>query len=327
LQGFEFFKEHIITNSKKLLSERKIKTSNTPMTIKNSFLQKISEINYIDNQLYNWVDIENEYYTELKKCLKKTGDEILCNNDKIKKLNEEFSQIRKWLETYLIENIKIPEEKDDLIFKKLYKILLPELCPVENQIIDRVNDKINDEDIVLFLNFNYTNTEKVYYDYFNNYLTGNRVLNYHIHGEIDNPKNPIIFGYGDEIDKEYLEIENTNNNDLLENVKSMKYLQTPNYRNLLLFLDSYDFEVFVLGHSCGLSDRTLLNTIFEHDNCKRIKIFYHQRKDGTDDFDEKIMNIYRNFKKKQSVRAKVVPKSNCEPLIELTKEFPNASND
>ncbi|RMZ61332.1 hypothetical protein D1632_00110 [Chryseobacterium nematophagum] len=31
-----------------------------------------------------------------------------------------------------------------------------------------------------------------------------------------------------------------------------------------------------MAHSCGNTDRTLLNTIFEHENCVSVKIFYHQ---------------------------------------------------
>ena len=44
------------------------------------------------------------------------------------------------------------------------------------------------------------------------------------------------------------------------------------------------YQVFIMGHSCGNSDRTLLNTLFEHDNCLSIKVFYRQYKDGTDNY-------------------------------------------
>jgi hypothetical protein len=57
------------------------------------------------------------------------------------------------------------------------------------------------------------------------------------------------------------------------------YLQTPNYKRLLDFIDSNKFQVYIMGHSCGLSDRTLLEYYFLNmNNCCSIKVFYHQRK-------------------------------------------------
>lgn len=161
----------------------------------------------------------------------------------------------------------------------------------------------------LFLNFNYTTTEKLYL----NYNTGNQDV-IHIHGELGNSKNPIIFGYGDELGKEYFEIENLNDNSYLENIKSIKYLDTDNYKKTLNFIESDKYQIFVLGHSCGNSDRTLLNTLFEHDNCVSIKVFYHKKDDGTDNYSDVIRNISRNFNSKSSMRNKVVNKMYCEPL-------------
>ena len=36
-----------------------------------------------------------------------------------------------------------------------------------------------------------------------------------------------------------------------------------------------------MGHSCGTSDRTMLNTLFEHRNCVSIKPFYYEKYDGS----------------------------------------------
>ena len=132
--------------------------------------------------------------------------------------------------------------------------------------------------------------------------------------KIQKAKNIIVFGYGDELDEDYLNIEKSGNDSYLENIKSMKYSQIPNYRKLLRFIESYHYNVYIMGHSCGMSDRTLLNTIFENHNCSSIKIFYHQRENGPDDHMEKIMNISRNFKDKPSMRKRLVDKTNCEPL-------------
>ena len=73
-----------------------------------------------------------------------------------------------------------------------------------------------------------------------------------------------------------------------------------------------------MGHSCGLSDRTLLNTIFEHENCRSIKVFYHEWENDEgqkkDNFTEITQNISRHFNDKKEMRAKLVNKSLCEPL-------------
>jgi hypothetical protein len=63
-----------------------------------------------------------------------------------------------------------------------------------------------------------------------------------------------------------------------------------------------------------LSDRTLLNEIFEHENCSKIKIYRHEREDGTDDFREKTFSIGRCFNDKQLFRKRVVPKDDL-PLF------------
>lgn len=130
----------------------------------------------------------------------------------------------------------------------------------------------------LILNFNYTQTaEKLYAK-----NSINEVIN--IHGELNNENNPIIFGYGDELDDDYERIERLQNNDFLENIKSIRYHKTRNYRKLLEFVALGPYQVFIMGHSCGNSDRTLLNTLFEHDNCLSIKVFYRQYEDGTDNY-------------------------------------------
>lgn len=102
---------------------------------------------------------------------------------------------------------------------------------------------------------------------------------------------------------------------ILENVKSIRYLETDSYKKLLEILTSDLYQVCVLGHSCGVSDRTLLNTIFEHDNCDSIKFFYHKIDKDNDNYSDVIRNIYRNFNDKVKMRDRVVNKKYCEPLL------------
>lgn len=174
-------------------------------------------------------------------------------------------------------------------------------------------------DEILFLNFNYTFTEEIYSKHYLFDLYDSKKIiskqTIHIHGTTDkNDRNDIIFGFGDEIDEDYKSIENLNDNVYLENIKSIKYLETDNYKQLLEFLNNGDYQIFIFGHSCGISDRTLLNTLFEHKNCSSIKPFYHKRDDGSDNFSDIVRNISRNFNSKINMRDKVVNKEYCEPL-------------
>lgn len=161
----------------------------------------------------------------------------------------------------------------------------------------------------LILNFNYTNTPQLYS------LDQIRGQEIHIHGELNNPNNPIIFGYGDELDDHYLAIEKLQNNEFLRNIKSMWYLETDNYRQLLEFIESDPYQVFIMGHSCGNSDRTLLNTLFEHPNCFSIKAFYHQKTENNDDYNSVVCNISRNFNNKTAMRTIVVNHTYASPLV------------
>lgn len=168
-------------------------------------------------------------------------------------------------------------------------------------------------DQILFLNFNYTSTADLYLP------KGSEFKVNHIHGELGNDKNPIIFGYGDELDDDYKEISKLNDNDYLKNIKSIRYLETDNYRKLLSFIDSAPFQIYIMGHSCGNSDRTLLNTLFEHEKCVSIKPFYYEKPDGTDNYIEIIQNISRNFNNMQLMRDRVVNKTYCRPLVPQEK--------
>ena len=69
-----------------------------------------------------------------------------------------------------------------------------------------------------------------------------------------------------------------------------------------------------MGHSCGNSDRTLMNTLFEHKNCASIKPFYYQNKDSEDNYLDIVQNISRNFTDMKLMRDRVVNKEFCEPL-------------
>ena len=163
-------------------------------------------------------------------------------------------------------------------------------------------------DRVMLLNFNYTKTADMYMPNDDYHFPIN-----HIHGHLDNPES-VIFGYGDELDNKYQEISSLNNNELLKNIKSIRYLEDVNYRNVLEFVESDPYQIYIMGHSCGTSDRTLLNTLFEHPNCVSIKPFYYQNDEGQDNYIEIVQNISRNFSNAQKMRDRVVNKTFCQPL-------------
>lgn len=174
-----------------------------------------------------------------------------------------------------------------------------------------------------FLNFNYTSTIDVYLkkmkEPFEDRFFG-EAYQIQIHGRLNDEINKINFGFGDEMDDDYKLIEKLDDNEYLKNFKSFQYLQNQNYKHLLDFIDSEKFQVYIMGHSCGLSDRTLLNTVFEHNNCRSIKVFYYKNGDY-DNYTEIIQNISRHFNKKSLMRSKIVNKTLCQPMpqIQLAK--------
>lgn len=165
-------------------------------------------------------------------------------------------------------------------------------------------------DKILLLNFNYTSVA-------DSYLPKSQLFKVnHIHGTLEDTDS-IIFGYGDELDKNYQILKEENENEYLKNMKSVRYLESDNYRKLLEFVNSGPFQIYIMGHSCGNSDRTLLNTLFEHDNCVSIKPFYYQKDDQSDNYLDIVQNISRNFTDMKKMRDWVVNKTYCEPLPQI----------
>lgn len=165
---------------------------------------------------------------------------------------------------------------------------------------------------VFLLNFNYTtNSESSIISWLSS-ACNEKQLSHHIHGDLKD-ENSIIFGYGDDSDEMYKKLLDKNDNRFLENDKTVKYLGSARYRNFFGFIESAPFQVCIMGHSCGISDRTLLSTIFQHENCVSIKPYFYENGDN-DDYYEIIKNISRCFDDKKLMRDRVVNKDYCEPL-------------
>jgi len=294
-KGYDWFKEL----STSLKHPVYINGRNIPLRIeyKNIFLKIISE----QRKLQNWVDIEEEYYLALYECL---NDKL---NKKVRRLNEEFSAIQKALEGYLM----IQTEKYPKPLLRIKKNIFPEIY---NGDFDAFRGR------TLLLSFNYTTTEKSYIQRTKALLKEHGITTpllvdvIHIHGELNSHNNPMIFGYGDEVGDKYKIIEDKNENIYLENIKSFKYSDAYNYKNLLKFIEDDKYEIFIMGHSCGISDRTLLKVVFEHRNCVSIKIFYHKRGDDTDNYGDIYKNISRNFSDKSLMRDRIVVKPESRML-------------
>lgn len=259
-----------------------------------------------------WVDIENDYYQLLKKHIENTQ----CDYT-ITELNSHLFFLQSKLIEYL-GTIELEKERQDL-YDAIIDLFNPTDFSTEGRKKALDNIGLENTDLeelsrnheernklipgrIMMLSFNYTGTARMYGNF-------NLTHNY-IHGELANPKN-IIFGYGDELDKDYQGILDMNDNELLKNVKSVKYLETRHYREMLEFIQIAPFQVYIMGHSCGNSDRTLLNTVFEHENCVSIKPFYHKWDDGTDNYLELVQNISRNFTNMKLFRDRVVNKEQC----------------
>ena len=248
-----------------------------------------------NSSLTSWVDVEKNYYDILKTNLKREQEQV------IEKLNNDFTFLKKQLEIYL-SSLEIPSFEDNGK-STLFSEQLLDGITYDDVIDASPEDSISRKDI-LILNFNYTNSlAQLLKSVEDNY---NPKINYtinHIHGKLNSKEEKMIFGYGDEMDKKYEEIQDLNDNLYLENIKSFQYFRSPNYRNLLRFVNSNEYQVCIYGHSCGLSDRVMLNEIFENENCKSIKVYYYK---DENDFNNKTMEISRHFKDNNSMRKKIV---------------------
>lgn len=248
--------------------------------------------NQFNNQ--RWVDIENHYFSYLKRYSKASNNDL----NGIIKLNKEFE----FLKSKLVDYLKKATSKT--IRGKVNYISELTTKPFEQEeFVENLDDDKTPKQLY-FLNFNYTNTIEYYIPYIPSKFLYD--VNY-IHGNINYDNNPIIFGFGDEHDRDYLELEKTNIHELLQHIKSFQYSKTSNYQNLMRFIQAEPFQVYVLGHSLGLSDRTMLKEIFEHDNCKSIKLFYHKKSETENDFTDKVYELAKHFTDKGVMRKKLVP--------------------
>lgn len=307
--------------------------------------------NSIDTK--GWVDIENDYYELLKKYVLENAPEkeidalntelhdlqkllvIYLKSIKISDALFDKGISSKIYQPIKSDDISIGEinalkehlesgfKRDDIEWRRLSELY--ENSSISKSYVDEYRvkyeknkDVLNEEEPplelmlpnhIMLLNFNYTHTADLYCK------KGYIFIVNHIHGDLNNPGS-VIFGYGDELDNNYKSIVDKNENKFLGNIKSIKYLESDNYRKLLSFIESEPYQILIMGHSCGNSDRTLLNTLFEHKNCVSIKPYYYKWGEGEkdDNYIELVQNISRNFTDMKLMRDRVVNKTYCEQL-------------
>jgi hypothetical protein len=208
--------------------------------IKNKLLKHFLEHHF----LRNWSDVEEIYF----KLLTEIGQRNSLYKDPIK-LNTEFNEIKFTLSNYLAE--------------QEYK----------SQRIESYNRLFATFDLpsTYIVNFNYTNTLQRLYS---TSLSKCKII--HIHGELSNEKNPIIFGYAAS-DKESRELVMRNKNEYMRNIKKHMYKHAENEAKLTKYLNDFKkIDVSILGHSCGLSDKLILNQILTHENVETVRSFYYE---------------------------------------------------
>lgn len=194
----------------------------------------------------NWFDIENIYFQELipfkDQALRKPK---LFNAIKLKTLNSEFAEIKSAVVEYL-KTIEISSNEKVKNFLKIH-----------------TRDCAN----AYFINFNYTSTLAEYIEISENFKVN------HIHGTLKNED--VIFGYGNDQNNHYQEMKELEIEEFLEFFKTFEYLQNINYDKIYEeALDRFsEYEVYILGHSLGMTDKTLVSEILNTEKCKKIYLF------------------------------------------------------
>lgn len=280
----------------------------------NDFLKNILNSNH-----FLWGKIELQYFDSLLKLLSRfnTNNKERNHLNLVDELNKNLDFIKNELVSYLTyiqENNKI-----DYTESEVCELLNEKINPKTRVINSRnkgkivINDKIDQN---LFLNFNYTDT----FSYLRK-ICNIHISNLNIHGNIKK-SNDIIFGFGDENTIEYKQIENSED-VFLENIKSFKYLKNKNYDNLIGYIERNFYEVYLLGHSCSVTDRVLLKKIFENTNCLTIKIIprHGNEEERYNNYKEICFNIARIFEDNGLMRDKVIPFEDCSISLPNIKKF------
>lgn len=245
----------------------------------------------------NWVDIESSYYNLLIKIIKE-GKKTEQN---IKKLNSQLEYLKEELILYLKQ---VNQDSERLFDDKNQKTSdLNEILDFETKMIDLISGFRNDtsnslKDNYFVLNFNYTKT----FNYYKRHLLHSPTKS--IHGSIESNIDEIIFGFGDELNPDYGILKSYyNGSEHLKHIKQLYYNNLVS-ESLTNFLENNLFDVKIIGHSCGLSDRYILNKIFSNVNCQQIEVFLNEES-VLEDQKSKRINLFQCFESSSDFNKKV----------------------
>lgn len=247
--------------------------------LKNNFLYQL----YKEFHTY-WFDIESTYFKRISS-IRRSIDPTNINPDRIRALellNQEFDEIKSLLKEYL-SGLKIEPSNSLAIFLK-----------------NLIHSNATRNDELMIINFNYTRTVLTF-------DLGKVMSNYiDIHGNLGTE---IIFGWGNDKDSSYLEIKECGIDEFMKNFKTHQYSINDNYQYIhnILIENANPFEVHVLGHSLGQTDKSLLQEIMESENCLRINLYKRADKYNSDienDFDQ--IEVRKEFTKLTMALSRII---------------------
>lgn len=249
------------------------------LTFKNPLISAL----LVSSSFDNWCDIEAKYFELLTT---KDEESIYYNNPQL--LNKHFELLKQYLEKYL----SIEEQAAKVLesYRSFFR-------------------KMNNSN-TLIVNFNYTHIIEDLYE-----AETSKCKLIHIHGEIDNIDNPIIFGYA-ALHEEARGLLNKMKHEYLRNIKKHLYKRTDNEYALTQYLEGHNtIHVSILGHSCGISDNLILNQILNHSKIdeKNRSIWISFYKDY-EHYRETLVNIDRIMNNDDRFRKLVVDYLNSDRM-------------
>ncbi|WP_430426450.1 AbiH family protein [Maribacter litoralis] len=250
----------------------------------------------LNDNIDKWSDIESTYFDILinfnnREFLQQNYSGNIFGYSTPKEFNDDFDNIKKYLSIYLQETEK-------------------QFQPIKNY--NKFFELFDNKDAVV-VNFNYTNTVK-------KYLEGKSIELIHMHGELGNDENPIIFGFAAN-HEESKTLLTENDNNYVRNIKKFNYLFTNNENTLNKHLKSEEFNVFILGHSCGISDGLILSQIFNSKNINQIIPFYYKNRTGYFDTMVNVDRIIDDYSKESTA------KKSFSKLISFPMSYPMPQRD
>lgn len=225
----------------------------------------------------NWVDIEQEYFNFLIELVDSKSN---TKQQEIEKLNADLGIIANALKEYL-KSVESSMNAQNLwnehksFYTEMRNLLFGKL----------LNDAGKDDDTaVLIVNYNYTNIIQHYLSD-HPFKFDPKLLN--LHGQSHDEE--IIFGYGHVINTNYEKLKESGVDSALSGLKLSNYHDKNSYSAFVNFVENRNYEVIILGHSCGISDGTTLKRLFESPSCSKITVCHI----GRNEHKTKRMNILR----------------------------------